>query len=178
MNKKLFYILFTIIIVAAVVYVAWFWFGDYYYSWRIGYQWKNFEREWNNYFKNDKFGGATPEETYKMFVNELKRGNIENASQYFYWEKQIDEQDRLQKMKDEGKLEEYINNLPKWSDLKEEEYSVSDERQYSYQVVYPNETKIYDPLSEKEITFPAGIGKSIINFQLNKQANIWKIYSL
>jgi len=33
--------------------------------------------------KNDVYGGATPEETLKMFVEALKAGDVEKASLYF-----------------------------------------------------------------------------------------------
>lgn len=41
-------------------------------------------------YKNDKYGGKTPEETYQMFLNALKNKDIELASKYFV----LDEQDR------------------------------------------------------------------------------------
>ena len=42
--------------------------------------------DYNTYldkFKNDTVGGKTPEETLKMFVAALKKGDVELASQYF-----------------------------------------------------------------------------------------------
>jgi len=39
-------------------------------------------------FKDDKYGGKTPEETYTMFLEALKKKDIELASKYFALEKQ------------------------------------------------------------------------------------------
>jgi len=46
--------------------------------------------DYNSYveqFKNDTVGGKTPEETLKMFVAALKKGDVELASQYFSLDK-------------------------------------------------------------------------------------------
>lgn len=175
MNKK--NILWIILIIILIL-GGFFLFKNYYYSWRIGYQWHKFETEFTNYLKDDKYGGKTPEETYNMFIGVLKSGDVETASKYFYWEKQVDEQRRLQKMEDEGNLGDYINNLPKWGDLREEEYSVSDEKHYSYEYIQEQDEKYFDELLQKNDILKAGKYRSSIIFQSNKQANIWKIYSL
>jgi len=39
-------------------------------------------------YKNDKYGGKTPEETYAMFLEALKKKDIELASKYFTLDKQ------------------------------------------------------------------------------------------
>jgi hypothetical protein len=180
MKRKSFYI--AIIVSAVLILGGFFLFKNYYYSWRIGYQWKKFETEFTNYLKDDKYGGKTPEETYNMFIGALKSGDVEIASKYFYWEKQVDEQSRLQKMEDEGKLGDYINNLPKWGDLREtNNYNVEGEKKYMWMGI--STESIIAKLPKGDGTYfeeiiPPGEYISEIIFQLNKQANIWKIYSL
>jgi hypothetical protein len=39
-------------------------------------------------YRNDKYGGKTPEETFDMFIAALEKGDIELASKYFVIEKQ------------------------------------------------------------------------------------------
>ena len=42
-------------------------------------------------YKNDTYGGATPEETLQMFIKAFQAGDLELASKYFVAEKQGEE---------------------------------------------------------------------------------------
>jgi len=182
MNKKIVSAVFLIIIGVAVIYSGYVLFGssiyNYYEGWKIGRAYHKFEQGFTDYLKSDTYGGATPEETYKLFVETLKSGDIESASKYFYWEHQVPEQEKLQKMKDEGKLEEYINGLPDWGQMKEEEYW--DGKRYGYEVYEEEKTEMLPDGTGGAIEkkWPAGSYKYSLTFWLNPQANIWKIYSL
>jgi len=185
MNKKIVSAVFLIIIGVAVIYSGYVLFGssiyNYYEGWKIGRAYHKFEQGFTDYLKSDTYGGATPEETYKLFVETLKSGDIESASKYFYWEHQVPEQKKLQKMKDEGNLEEYINGLPDWGQMKEEEYGVSGTKKVSWMETLDKPTTIQVPDGSGgtlEHTFKPGEYKQEVDFQLNQQANIWKIYSL
>jgi len=182
MNKKIVSAVFLIIIGAAVIYSGYVLFGssiyNYYECWKIERAYHKFEQGFTDYLKSDTYGGATPEETYKLFVETLKSGDIESASKYFYWEHQVPEQKKLQKMKDEGKLEEYINGLPDWGEMKEEEYGVSGTKQYVLLNYKDNETIARMPDGTEVVSPPGEYVSFSANFQLNERANIWKIYSL
>ena len=39
-------------------------------------------------YRNDKYGGKTPEETFDMFIAALEKGDVDLASKYFILEKQ------------------------------------------------------------------------------------------
>jgi type II secretory pathway pseudopilin PulG len=39
-------------------------------------------------YRNDKYGGTTPEETFDMFITALEKGDVELASKYFVIDKQ------------------------------------------------------------------------------------------
>ena len=185
MNKKIVSAVFLIIIGVAVIYSGYVLFGssiyNYYEGWKIGRAYHKFEQGFTDYLKSDTYGGATPEETYKLFVETLKSGDIESASKYFYWEHQVPEQKKLQKMKDEGKLEEYINGLPDWGQMKEEEYWDKDGKMFSWIEVSEEPVSVRLPLGgdryQEEILEP-GEYKQEITFWSNQRANIWKIYSL
>ncbi|MDO8585306.1 MAG: hypothetical protein Q7R85_04295 [bacterium] len=59
-------------------------FGIRYYRYRNGYLLPM--EKYNAYmdiFRNDTYGGATPEETLKLFVAALREGDVEKASLYF-----------------------------------------------------------------------------------------------
>lgn len=164
-------------VVVAILIVGGIWgFWPLYQSWRIGHAYRMFEEGFLGILKEDTYGGKTPQETYEMFVGALKKGDLEEAGKYFYWEYQIIKQEKFEKMRDENKLEEYITSLPKWGEMTEEEYWDKDGKRYSYELFSEEEETIYDQLSKEEVTFPAGKYKVRITFQLNKQANIWKIY--
>jgi hypothetical protein len=54
-------------------------------------------------YKDDKYGGKTPEETYSMFLEALKKKDIELASKYFVLDKQAQYKKALQEVDKGGK---------------------------------------------------------------------------
>lgn len=164
------------VVIAILIVGGIFWFWPLYQSWRIGHAYRMFEQGFLGILKEDTYGGKTPQETYEMFVGALKKGDLEEAGKYFYWEYQIIKQEKFEKMRDENKLEEYITNLPKWEEMTEEEYWDKDGKRYSWNWIRTEPEIFIDPIDGEKLVLPVGKGKSIITFQLNKQANIWKIY--
>ncbi|MGB9743534.1 MAG: hypothetical protein ACPLW9_02375, partial [Minisyncoccales bacterium] len=146
-----------------------------YYSWQIGRAAKQFEQDYLNFLKQDTYGGKTPQETYELYVDALKKGDIDLAVRYYYWEKQEQEKERLMKLKEQGKFEDYVNSLPKWEEMKEEEYWNPEMKMYNWEK-FSEEEKVYDPLINKEIIFPAGIYEASLIFWFNQHAGIWKLY--
>jgi len=180
MKKKYAIILAVIVILAGAGWWAWNYF-DLGTSWEIakfnvnsGKAIKALE----DYFKNDSYGGQTPQETYALYQEALKRGDLDTASLYFFWERQVEQKQKLEDLQAKGELEKYIADLPKWGDLKEEEYWDKDGKKYSYKFVQKEDERYFDELLNKWDTFPAGEYKGEIILQFNKAANIWKIYSL
>jgi len=181
MSKK------SIILVAVFIFLAifgwfiWQYLYPSYQMWRIGEGNKKFEQGFMAMLKNDTYGGKTPEETYNLYVEALKRSDTEAASRYFYWERQVAQKTKLDELITKGELDKYIVDLPKWSEMREEEYDVEGTKQYSWLEVSTTTAIIKLPLGggkyqEEELN--PGFYKQIIDFEFNKQANIWKIYSL
>ncbi|MBU4205025.1 hypothetical protein KKC49_00730 [Patescibacteria group bacterium] len=105
----------------------------FYLGCEAGYQTKYRLELWKDYramekfnqsiidmFKNDTYGGKTPEETFNMFVSALKNEDVDLAVKYFildpdrrarYWE-------QFDNLKQEGKLKEYAEDWPKWEEFK------------------------------------------------------------
>ncbi len=54
-------------------------------DWRAA---KSLQSELEKPYRNDKYGGKTPEETFDMFIAALEKGDIELASKYFILKKQ------------------------------------------------------------------------------------------
>ncbi|MFA6416121.1 MAG: hypothetical protein WCW56_01400 [Candidatus Paceibacterota bacterium] len=62
-------------------------------------------------YKNDTYGGATPEETLQLFIKAFQAGDLELASKYFIIEKQAEYLDKMQNWVKLGKGEEIISTL-------------------------------------------------------------------
>ena len=60
-------------------------------------------------YKNDPYGGATPEETLQGFITALKAGDVNSAANYFVPEKRGEYKKTIQSWKDGGKLEQVID---------------------------------------------------------------------
>jgi len=182
MRKKIIYGLVFLAIIAAVVWVGYKVAYPEYQQWKFNRWAENFNKGLEDYFKNDTYGGKTPQETYALYIEALKRGDTETASFYFYWERQVEQKKKLDELKAKGELEKYIADLPKWAELKEEEYSVKETRQFVLTEIStkPETVKLPDGKGGYITkTFPPGEYVSFsVTFQLNKSANIWKIYSL
>ena len=117
-------------------------------------------------YKNDTYGGATPEETLKLFVEALKKGDVDLASKYFVLDDNTNSKDyltrkkwevALNRAKAEGGLQELINIVSKAKfDSKSDIFNTA-----SYVVYDKNRILIAD-----------------ISLVLNKISKAWKIESL
>ncbi|MFH0852584.1 MAG: hypothetical protein V1845_03195 [bacterium] len=178
MRKKIIASGIFILIAAAFIWVVYFFAWPYYQSWKIGRDWQAVENELTSYFKSDTYGGATPQETYDLYVAALKRGDLESASRYFYFQKEDGQKAKLQDLAAKGELQKYIDDLPKWEEMKEEEYWDKDGKQYSFTFIVEKDREYFDELLGRNAILEAGTYSGTVTFQLNKYANIWKIYSL
>ena len=171
--------------VAAVLAFIIVWLGISIYPnykvWDLNRRLENFQRNMENYLSDDIYGGKTPQETYEMYVAALKQGDLEKAGKYFYWEREGTQKTKLEEMKSKGELEKYIADLPDWGKMKENSYQSESEKEY---VIIENQkaSKVKAPDGRGgyvEIDAPAGDYVIFsVSFQLNKQANIWKLFNL
>lgn len=109
-------------------------------------------------YKNDQYGGATPEETLKLFIKAFQTGDLELASKYFIPEKR----------------EEYLAKMQNWVKLgKGEEIMISLEK-----------SKILGDL--RKDSFVADMGEvdgnnkavSYVEFVLNQDTQKWKLKNM
>lgn len=126
----------------------------------LGWQ-KNFETA----MKNDTYGGKTPEETLKMFIDALRKDDVELASKYFILETNTNDsnyltrkkwEDALIKAKNDNRFAELITLL---SQAKSAGSSI--DGYYGFEVFDESGSLVVD-----------------INLQLNKYSSVWKIESL
>ena len=69
-----------------------------YYQYRKSpeYQAEQYLKEMEQKYREDTYGGSTPEETIQLFINALKNGDTDFASKYFVVDKQEEWKNYLQ----------------------------------------------------------------------------------
>lgn len=172
--KKLGKFFFYIIIGFALLstgYLFGFWTNFYYLSYKF-----DPVRISNEQALKDIHGGATPEETYNLFVSTLKQGNIELASKYFLVGKQDENLEKFKKLKEKNELQKYTNDLPKWGEMREINV-FEDGRIKEFGRDVWREKKSFE-FQDKKFESPAGFYTQSISFRLNSKTNIWKIERL
>ena len=68
---------------------------------------KNLEKQ----YAEDPYGGDTPEETLRLFIDALKNGDTELAAKYFVLDKQQQWREDLAKIKEKGLMDNSIKDL-------------------------------------------------------------------
>ena len=134
---------------------------------------KNYEKylEWErNYekaMKEDTYGGKTPEETLQMFIEALKKEDIELASKYFMLETDTESPDYLTRKKWENYLQEISNkNLL-------QQMANDIEKDAKPLTKTPNDKEFSYALFNEDGT----VGISI-DLKFNEYSNVWKIESM
>jgi len=71
-------------------------------------------------FKSDNYGGRTPEQTYNLFVDALKREDTVEAVKYVVLdiERRQRYYDQFNQMKSNNELKVYADKLPEWKEWK------------------------------------------------------------
>ena len=68
-------------------------------------------KEIEDQYKKDMYGGDTPEETIQLFIDALKKEDIDLAAKYFVIDKQEEWLDNLQKIKEKNMLAKMVKDL-------------------------------------------------------------------
>jgi len=135
-------------------------------------------------FKGDTYGGATPEETFDMYLSALKKGDLELASRYFYVTKQEGELKFLEKKVSDKELENYIDKLESarkdWTKKVSTLFDWNQYAAYEYKSIVPKTEylEVKNPKTDivERVAIPAGEYQEIIQFE--KTNKIWKLYLL
>lgn len=107
--------------------------------------------------KNDKNGGATPEETLQLFTDALKAGDIEQANKYFVIypeERQEALIGRLEDVQNRGEFEVLI------SDLEKSKYMSNSSDEY---------VAVFDAFNKK------GMSNLTVEITKDNYSTVWKI---
>ncbi len=62
-------------------------------------------------YAQDPYGGETPEETLRLFIDALKKGDTDLAAKYFVLDVQPEWKEGLAKIKERGLLDEMVRDL-------------------------------------------------------------------
>lgn len=108
-------------------------------------------------YAKDTYGGDTPEETLRLFIDALKKGDVELASKYFVIEKRGEKLADLKIGKERGNLEKIITFL----------------KNVNYPTKYPDGTTYDLSIVEADNSIKFGV-----HFILNEVTKKWKIESL
>jgi hypothetical protein len=136
-------------------------------------------------FKADTYGGKTPEETFNLFVDALKKEDVDLAVKYIVLdiERRQRYYDEFNEMKKNGKLKEYGEKLPKWEEFKQikDDYNDWRSRAEIKHFLYYSETRTVDLPDGaggyiKTVLPPGNYTDYRIVFVKNSN-NVWKIES-
>jgi hypothetical protein len=127
-------------------------------------------------YRNDKYGGNSPEETYNLFTMALEKGDTDLASKYFVLEKQNQWQKALQLYKDKSLLVGFIRELKntetKWQKIQLKD---STKAEFDYAVVIEKDTVAN--FNGQDVSIKAGNYKGSILLQKYPSGN-WKLSDL
>lgn len=163
--------------------VLWFVLNGTQYLSRIRSNWEanRLQAQWEKPYREDKYGGKTPEETYDMFLDALRKGDTELASKYFVVDEQSKWLKTLEQYKNRdiiaGFIKELENNKNNWEKLPSSDDPLfKNVISYGYTVlVSQNSSAIYEG---QKLNIPAGNYAEETEFELNTYTKIWKINSL
>ena len=77
-------------------------------------------KELERKYAEDPYGGDTPEETLRLFIDALKNDDLDLAARYFVLDKQTQWKDDLEKIKEKGLLDEMVRDVERAKKSKEE----------------------------------------------------------
>ena len=102
---------------------------------RANWEAKWLQAQWEKPYREDKYGGKTPEETYDMFLDALRKGDTTLASKYFEIEKQSDWLKTLNEYQKNGILANFTDELESTEKIwKKSEKSDEEMTSFTYKV--------------------------------------------
>ena len=146
--------------IALAALVLLIWIGSAAYSAWQGHQFQKkteqFQMVLTKPYREDTYGGKTPEETWAMFLDALKKEDLELASKYFVPEKQEEWKKNLISTNQKSKLSTAIKNIEKI----EFDSSTPETSYFFYNIKDENSGVYY---------------KNSVIFILNPYTKVWKI---
>jgi hypothetical protein len=124
----------------------------------------------------DTYGGKTPQETYEMYLDALKKGDIELASRYYVRKYQESGRKSLQRLKEIGSYERWVASRPEWNNFIEiSKGALPNKRWYEYPVIFTEPIVMSRSDGSTYTLGPERSGTSTMIFELIPESGIWKI---
>lgn len=143
---------------------------------RANWEAKRLQAQWEKPYREDTYGGKTPEETYDMFLEALREGNTTLASKYFVIEKQDDWKKTLEEYGNNNLLVSFVSELEEtrkvWKKTKESNETMVS---FEYQTLIEKGSKA--TIDGQEVEIPAGnyTNESVFT---KYPSGVWKIEGL
>lgn len=115
-------------------------------------------------YANDSYGGTTPEETYHLFLDALKKQDIDLASKYFILDKQEEYKNLFTQIKNSGQWDNMMNDL---LDSRNSKGKMEENGEYKIEIVTKNNELIASIIIKKPIL--------ILGSERHEISNLWKI---
>ena len=171
-SKKMFAALCVIIGLIAIFFI-----GDFLYRQAYVFVWNNktdkFMDSLERPYREDTYGGKTPEETWAMFFDALKKGDIDLAIKYCDYYRQQRCSERLEKHRDKNAREAWVKELETIRRIPPPETRYDAEGNIISVAVKDDDRAdfIYRYYNKESKRY---LGSSVV-FQYNHYAKIWKI---
>ena len=123
-------------------------------------------------YKNDKYGGKTPEETFDLFLDALRKEDVDLASRYFVIPKQEGWKQSLGKLKEANLYKGMLSEL-EYARVNWEGKTQENEARFSYTVDVKEKQTLTLPDGSKSEFLPGKYGAEII-FE-KYPSGVWKI---
>ncbi len=115
--------------------------GKFYFFWRgtravqeLAEALKRAEEEDYQRAMADTYGGKTPQETLRMYIDAVEKGDYELASRYFIIERQERESDYLTLLSDNKKISWFLEKMLKKAFTESSKYQNIDEKHYKIEI--------------------------------------------
>lgn len=122
---------------------------------------KEFQAALEKPYREDVYGGKTPEQTWGLFLDALRKGDIDLASKYFVVDKREEYKKILKRSKKDNELNSWIKEMEKLRKSNKESLE--------------NQSNYYYDYFDKE--YNQSLSNSVV-FYLNPHTKVWKILVL
>ncbi|MBI2062800.1 MAG: hypothetical protein HYT61_01000 [Candidatus Yanofskybacteria bacterium] len=147
--------------------------GPWLRSWQDQRAAKSAQEQLEKLYRNDKYGGKTPEETFDMFIAALENDDVELASKYFVLNKQDQWKKTLEEYKAQNLLKDFVIELKNQKKIWKSEKTNDPNAAAFYYPVTIEKDSVVD-FNGQKISIEAGTSTNTSLFQ--KYSNgIWKI---
>lgn len=114
-------------------------------------------------YANDPYGGTTPEETYQLFLEALKKQDIDLASKYFILDKQEEYKNLFTQIKNSGQWDNMLADLLSLRNQK----GKMDGDDYVIEVINQDNVSVATIIIKKPVL--------ILGSERREISNLWKI---